>query len=170
MAMGPGPESQRLTPAERDNLVAYLDGELPDGESRRIATKLTSSPTARREVEALERTWQLLDHLPRPNAPEDFTERTLTGVRRLEDRGGAIESVVAALVRQIAWAAVWLAGATVALGAGYVLANRGWPHPTDRLARDLSLAEHLEEYREVGTLDFLHELAISPQFFNDPGN
>ena len=68
MAMGPGPESQRLSPAERDNLVAYLDGELPDGESRRIATKLTSSPTARREVEALERTWQLLDHLPRPQA------------------------------------------------------------------------------------------------------
>jgi anti-sigma factor RsiW len=170
MAMVPGPESQRLTPAERDNLVAYLDGELPDGESRRIATKLTSSPTARREVEVLERTWQLLDHLPRPKAPEDFTERTLTGVRLLEERGGALESVVATVVRRIAWAAIWLVAATLALGAGYVLTNRGLPHPTDRLARDLSIAEHLDEYRDVGSLEFLHELAISPQFNNDPGN
>ena len=169
MAMGPGPESQRLSPAERDNLVAYLDGELPDGESRRIATKLTSSPTARREVEALERTWQLLDHLPRPQAPENFTERTLTGVRQWEERGGAIESVVASVVRRFAWAAMWLVAAAVAFVASYALINRAWPHPTERLARDLSIAEHWDEYREVGSVDFLHELTNSPQFFNDPG-
>ena len=80
-------EQQRLSPAERANLVAYLDRELNEAESRAIATKLSLSPTARREVEALEKTWELLEQLPRPKASEDFTERTLTEVRQLDAAG-----------------------------------------------------------------------------------
>jgi anti-sigma factor RsiW len=166
MAKGPGPE-QRLTPAERANLVAYLDGELPERESRAIATKLTQSPTARREVELLERTWQLLEHLPRPRAPEDFTERTLTDVRRLRERGGEFESAMGLMVRRLGWVAVWLVGSAAAFGGGYLATYRLWPNPTDRLARDLSLAEHLDEYRDVGSFEYLKELASSPEFLND---
>ena len=32
------------------------------------------------------------------------------------------------------------------------------------MVRDLSLAEHLDEYKEVGTFDFLEELANSKDF------
>jgi hypothetical protein len=32
------------------------------------------------------------------------------------------------------------------------------------MVRDLSLAEHLEEYQEVGSFEFLEELARSKQF------
>ena len=52
--MSAGPE-QRLNPEERANLVAYIDGELTDHESRAIATKLTQSATARQEVDALKK-------------------------------------------------------------------------------------------------------------------
>jgi anti-sigma factor RsiW len=156
-----------LTPAERANLVAYLDGELPEAEARAISTKLTQSPTARREVELLERTWQLLDDLPRPRAPEDFTERTLTGVRRLDERGGKLESAVVAATRRVAWLTLWLVAALAAFGGGYLLTFRVWPNPSDRLVRDLSIAEHLDEYREVGTFEFLKELANSPEFQSD---
>jgi hypothetical protein len=37
-----------------------------------------------------------------------------------------------------------------------------WPDPTSRLVRDLSLAEHLDEYRDVGSFEFLHLLDEIP--------
>ena len=67
------PDQQRLSTEDRSNLVAYLDGELTTPRPGSIATKLTQSVTARREVEALRKTWELLDLLPRPKASEDFT-------------------------------------------------------------------------------------------------
>ena len=49
--MSRAPEQQRLSPGERANLVAYLDRELNEAETRAITTKLTQSVTARRELE-----------------------------------------------------------------------------------------------------------------------
>src|SRR5262245_43860453 len=76
--MSRGPDQLRLTPDERADLVAYVDGELPEATARAIATKLTQSATARREVEMLQKTWELLGHLPMPQVDAQFSERTLT--------------------------------------------------------------------------------------------
>ena len=84
--MSRGPEQLRLTPDERADLVAYIDGELPEGISRSLATKLTHSATGRREVEMLKKTWELLGHLPLPELDPQFTERTLTEIRRQETK------------------------------------------------------------------------------------
>jgi len=162
-----GEEQQRLSPGDRANLVAYLDGELNEAESRAISTKLTQSPTARREVEVLEKTWELLEHLPRPKASDDFTERTLTEVRKFEEKGGRLETALTRSLGRSARLALWVGVAALASGLGYVLTNRVWPSPTVRLARDLSIAEHLEEYREVRDFRFLKELANSPEFGTD---
>jgi hypothetical protein len=86
MEMPIGPE-QRLSPEERANLAAYIDGELTENESRAIATKLSLSAIARREVESLKKTWELLEYLPRPNVSQEFSERTLTSIRSLESGG-----------------------------------------------------------------------------------
>lgn len=162
-----GPEQQRLTPSERANLVAYLDGELNDAEMRAISSKLTASPTARREVEVLEKTWELLEYLPRLKASEDFTERTMTGVRRLEEKGGHLETAFVQAARRVVRVALWLVASFVAGGIGYALTTWGLPHPTTRLAREMSIAEHLSEYRDVGDFDFLKQLANSPEFETD---
>src|SRR5438132_6848028 len=82
--MSRGPEQLRLTPDERADLVAYIDGELPEVVARAIATKLTHSATARREVEMLKQSWELLGHLPLPQVGAEFSERTVTQIRRLE--------------------------------------------------------------------------------------
>jgi anti-sigma factor RsiW len=166
-AFSRGPEAPRLSPAERDNLVAYLDGELNDAESRAIATKLTMSPTARREIEALERTWELLDHLPRPQASEQLTERTLSEVRKLAEQGGALETAFLHATRRAAKTAIWIAGSVAALFVGIAVTAWVWPNPTARLARELSIAEHLDEYRDVGDFEYLKELASSPEFNAD---
>ena len=84
--MPAGPDQQRLRPEERANLVAYIDGELTEAESRALSTKITHSATARREVELLKKTWDVLDKLPRPQVSDQFQDRTLTYIRSLEVR------------------------------------------------------------------------------------
>jgi anti-sigma factor RsiW len=159
-----GPESQRLSPAERANLVAYIDGELNEAESRAIATKLTQSPVARREVEALERTWELLDYLPRPKVTVDFAQRTCTEVIRLAEQGGRLEDALLSATRKIIQSAPWVAASLVAFLMGYALTLWVWPNLSARLVRELSIAEHLEEYRDVGDFGFLQQLTNSNEF------
>src|SRR4051794_31868018 len=103
-----GPDQQRLTPTERADQVAYLDGELGDADARAIATKLSNSATARREVESLEKAWELLDHLPRPRAAEDFTARTLTEVARREVEAGELGTAVVRTTRRLVRALIWM--------------------------------------------------------------
>jgi anti-sigma factor RsiW len=158
-----GPE-QRLNPEERANLVAYIDGELTEDESRAIATKLTQSATARRDVESLKKTWELLEYLPRPQASGDFSSRTITSIRALDSRGGSWDLTARAWLGQASKLALCLLVAAVSLGMGFALTRWVWPDPAGRMARDLSLAEHWEEYQEVGTFELLDELAKSKEF------
>lgn len=157
-------DQQRLSPTERANLVAYLDGELGEKEAQLLSTKLTLSATARREAEALERTWELLDHLPRTQPSERLAERTLTEARKIEAAGGLLETAVARQLRIALRTALWLAAVCVGFVVGYLITNWVWPNPTARLMRDASIAEHLEEYRDVGSFEFLKALADTPEF------
>ena len=68
------PNSSPLNERERADLVAWLDGEL-EGEA------------ARAEADALRKTWELLDYLPRPEPSASFTHRTLS---RLAPARGAV--------------------------------------------------------------------------------
>jgi anti-sigma factor RsiW len=157
---------QRLTPEERANLVAYIDGELTDNESRVIATKLTQSATARQEADSLKKTWELLNYLERPQASVEFPERTLTSIRAIDARGTTWESVARSWASRIASFSMWLVVATLALALGFALARWGLPDPAARLARELTLLEHLEEYQDVESFGFLDELVKSKLFDN----
>jgi hypothetical protein len=97
---------------QREQLIAYLDGELNDDEAAEVLAEINRNPELRREAEALKKTWDLLDYLPRPPAPVAFTERTLTKLetakavfarrelwwRRLAYVGWAIAVVLAAVM------------------------------------------------------------------------
>jgi anti-sigma factor RsiW len=165
--VGPGPDQQRLTPAERGNLVAYLDGELNEAESRAIATKLTQSVTARREIEMLQKTWEILEYLPRPQASEAFTQRTLTEIDRISVVGEQRVSAAARAVRHLLVMTLGVLASLACFGLGVVLMRWAWPDPTSRLVRDLSIAEHLDEYRDVGTIEFLEGLDKN-EFASEP--
>ena len=161
------PEQLRLTPDERADLVAYVDGELPESHSRVISTKLTQSATARREVEMLQKTWELLDYLPLPQATGEFSEKTVSQIRRLELRDRSWEPAVAAWSARVARIMAYLLVGAAFLGVGFALTRWVWPDPTTRLVRDLTLAEHLDEYLEVGSFEFLSQLADSKAFGDD---
>jgi anti-sigma factor RsiW len=157
-------ESLRLSQEERANLVAYLDGELTEAESAALAAKLTQSMSARREVELLEATWELLEHLARPQVPADFTERTITlaaGAGVLDDRLANLASGSARIMAQWLLAAACL---VVALGVGYSAARWAIPDRSSRLARNLTIAERLDDYRAAGSFEFLRQLDESTDF------
>jgi anti-sigma factor RsiW len=162
-----GPDQQRLTPGERANLVAYLDGELDDADARAIATKLAHSATARREVETLEKTWDLLEYLPRQKASEDFAARTLSVVWRNDAEGNKLGSALLTNAQRVLVAFAWMALGLLAFGVGYAVVHWVWPNPSERLTRDLPIAEHLDEYRAVGSFEYLKELVESPEFDAD---
>ena len=158
------PDRQRLSTEERANLVAFLDGELPEGESRAIATKLTQSMTARREVDILQKTWEMLDLLPRPKASEDFTARTLISADGLGAPRKAVPPAAALALRRATQGLIWAILAAALFGVGFALTLRVWPNPSARLTRDLSIAESLDEYRDAKTFEFVREIDRSPEF------
>ena len=162
--MGIQPEQLRLTPDERADLVAYVDGELPEAHSRLISTKLTHSATARREVEILQKTWEMLDHLLLPRATESFADKTISQIRRLESKDHAWMPGLAAWSSRLARAMVYAIVGAGFLASGFALTRWIWPDPTTRLVQDLTLAEHLDEYLDVGSFEFLRQLADSKEF------
>src|SRR6186997_1826046 len=112
----------RLTTEQRDNLTAYLDGELDEDGTRQIETVLANSTVARNDVEVLAKTYELLDLLPRPKASGEFTEKTVQTAKLAEVRMDPRQSVWyrhgKRIVRRGAWAAILLVAACV----GYSLA------------------------------------------------
>lgn len=72
------PNKPKLTPQEQENLTAYLDHELDDAGAEQVTADLSRRAEVRKEAETLRKTWELLDYLPRPQAPKSFTEQTLT--------------------------------------------------------------------------------------------
>jgi hypothetical protein len=131
-----------------------------------MATKLTQSVTARREADALRKTWELLDLLPRPKASEDFTARTLTVATRGARPGDRMATAASAVARRILVGLACAAVSALLFVLAFFLALRVWPNPTARLARDLPIAESLDEYRDVGNLEFLEMLDNSTEFAN----
>ncbi len=148
----------RLNAEQRDNLVAYLDGELEENTTQYIDQVLAKSEVARHEVEALARTWELLDLLPKPNATENFTERTLTTLKVSEVRTQITDQPWFAYVRKSAVAVVWVVVLAAAASVGYVATSRWVPNPHDELLTDLQLMKNLDVYLEADSMSFVNEL------------
>ena len=155
-------ETQRMTDLERASLVAYLDGELNEVEVRALGNKITQSVTARREVDALQKTWDLLDYLPKPDLAPDFATRTMALALEDGQKGAKVAAFAGHWGTIGGRIAALIAVASLTLVVGYVATRWVWPDPSARLARDLPIAEYLDEYREIGTFDFLEKLEKSP--------
>ena len=147
-----------LTSRQREDLVAYLDGELDEEESEQIERLLVRSETARREVDSLERTWDLLDALPQVRASETFTARTMSTIRVTEGHTSAAGRRWSPVVRRIAIAAVSLLGLAGSAALGFYLAHQSRPGDAETLVRDLPVIESLDVYREIQDESFLRRL------------
>ena len=160
------PQIARLTADDRDDLVAYLDGELDDDAGDRIERALAASPVARHEVEMLTRTWDLLDLLPAADPDRSFTERTLAAAKAQEVRTPLADRPAARLARRVGLAAIWTAAVAAAAAVGFQAARRWVPRETDPVVRDYPVLSELPRLRDAGSAEFL-ELLTRERLLND---
>jgi hypothetical protein len=157
----------RLSPTQRSNLVAYLDGELDEAETTEIETVLAQSAVARHEVELLARTYDLLDTLPRVSVTQEFTDRTLATVRLVDAPSNVSREVWLRRARWVGRHAMWTLAMVAVSSGGYLLMQRYAPSETEWLVRDLEVVERLDEYREVDNIQFLRELDSNPHLLQE---
>jgi hypothetical protein len=101
-----------LNEQDQADLVAYLDGELAGDAARKMETRLSHDPTVRAEADALKRTWDMLDFLPKPEPSPSFTHRTLERV------GPVLPTASQPTAAATGGGSLW---GTVALVAGWVI-------------------------------------------------
>lgn len=149
----------RLSPEHRDNLAAYLDGELEETATQEIEQILAVSEVARHEVDMLSRTWDMLNALPAHKASEEFTQRTVSSMRAVEQSGPPVASQ--ALKQNARRGGVLTAWAAVLAVCGYVgySATHQWvPNDSEQLLDDYDIISNLDKLEEVGSIEFLQVL------------
>jgi len=154
------PPQTRLTEEERASLIAFLDGEAEPALAQKIEEKAAKSPSVRRELAALEKTWAMLDWLPRPQAPGDFATQTITRIYSLRLHAqlveGRLKVVLAWVAKGLAWAACIMASAAIGFGTLRFF----WRDPSAELIQHLEILENMEAFRAIPDLKFLEDLSI----------
>lgn len=173
-----------LSAEERDNLVAYLDGELNEPAARELEAMLARNPDARRELEALKRSFEMLDYLPRPDASPQFTSRTLqrltapaVAVASSRDDDTPSDERRPAPARWPLWLVgpSWALVFVAALLLGYQTAKATWlprpiPAPADPdavLVQELELFENKPLFNYAEDIYFIRALDVSGLFANE---
>jgi hypothetical protein len=141
----------------REELVAYLDGELGMEQSRRVEQRAAAEPRSRRMLEDFDRTWHFLDELVSPASGEDFTRTTMEMVALAAEDDAAKAKADAPRRRRRA-RLLTVCGLAGAAAIGFFLVWRVAPDPSAPLLDDLPLLENYSQYREIQTIDFLRAL------------
>jgi hypothetical protein len=143
-----------------EQLTAYLDGELPPAEARRIEDLLAGDERARKRLNQLASSWDLLDQLPRSAVDEKFARTTVEMVAVAVEKDLAVAKAAEPSRRHTRW----LAAAVIALmaaGVGFTAVSVATPSNNDALLTDLPVIVNLAQYRPVGSIELLRELQKS---------
>lgn len=157
----------RLSSEDRDNITAYLDGELDENSTRRIESILTSSSVARNDVEVLARTYEMLDLLPRPTVGKEFTEKTIATARLEGYRKPVSQQQWYRAIERLVPMVLWSAAIVLAAVTGYSITNHWVPRQDDQLLDQLPLIRNFDTYSEATSVDFLHALAGQKQLLEE---
>ena len=90
----------------RDQLSAFLDGELSPSKAGQIQAHFDSCPACRAEAELLERTIRTVKELPAVEAPSGLREGVLASIKAEGSEGEAA-------ARPAPWRALWPAAAAI---------------------------------------------------------
>jgi anti-sigma factor RsiW len=154
-----------LSDDDREDLIAYLDGELDAGAAEGVEARLTRDPALRAEADTLKRAWDLLDYLPRAEPSTSFTHRTM-------ERLAPVKTASLRLPRWRPWAlGIGWAAAVFLFGVGGYAGMRHFQAAKsagadEELVRDLRVIDNLRLYRHVEDMSFLTQLD-HPDLFGD---
>jgi hypothetical protein len=141
---------------EREQLVAYLDGEVESDEVDALEAKVLNDSSNKRELDAYRRTWDLLELLPMPAAKQDFTHRTMELVTA--HRRSPLEWFISHRFGQAALVLIAAAILLASFGTGLIITRDLWENPNREVLGDLPVLLELEGLKAVGDYPFLKEL------------
>jgi anti-sigma factor RsiW len=155
--------TDKLDEEVRQKLVAYLDGELDQESAREVEAQMSRSSTVRHEMDTLKKAWELLDYLPKPQAPQNFSQRTM-------ERLSAVKLSTVKRQRQMQWLSRigWAAGlAFVGLFSGWVTyrATPAVTPSTDEL-QVLEYRNYWNSMLQTESMEFLRQLD-QPDLFGE---
>ena len=150
---------EETDPAEEslEELTAYLDGELEPAEVQRVEARLGSDTAYRAQLQALQKTWDLLEILPAEVPDSSFVKTTME--MAIQD---AVVSRQHRNRRSLRWIFRNLLFVLLLLGAFGIacyatMMAKTAPHR--QLVNDLMLIENLDRYNKVDrNLEFLTRL------------
>src|SRR4051794_20319046 len=142
-SIAPQPDSQAA-----DEIVAYLDGELPPQDCRRVESRLASDEGYRQQLHELDRAWEALDILPTAAAGDDFARTTIelacvAAKDDVNDRAAILRNSK----RKRMWR--WIAASFAAIVIGTLLGFALLPNPNSRLLADLPAIQQINVLRYV---------------------
>lgn len=117
----------------REQLSAYLDGELSDAEMRRVEAAIESNEQVQAELAQLRRVRELVGSLPSAGAPDGFVERVMARAERNRLMSADVPRQSGAGALHWARLAATAAVLVIAAGTGIVLIStllRTPPHQT----------------------------------------
>lgn len=155
--------SSPLSDADREALLAYLDGQLDGADGRRLEDRLAAEPALRQELNLLQRSTDALDELAGASAGAEFVRSTMTMValRAAEEAQTATQAAPARLWRQRLLSA---AGLTLVAGLTFWLVRSALGDPAAQLQAELPVLGRLDEWRLVGSYDRLAAIHASGAF------
>ncbi len=140
-----------------EELVAYLDGELDAEASRDVERRLSQDAQYRQKLRQLQKSWDLLDRLPKADVSDVFTQSTVAmiAVTAADD----VEEMKTKNTKRkkTVW---WLGTGSIAASflVGYLLVFAVANRENKRLLRDLPVIERMDEYRYADSIEFLQML------------
>jgi anti-sigma factor RsiW len=162
--------SEKLTSEQRENLVAYLDGELDEVATQEMERTLAHSLEARHEVDMLTRTWELLDTLPKPKASDEFSKRTLSSIKVEDLKQSGVGWFRSANWGRRIYPVYWGLGLIVVATVAFSVSRFGIPDESQQLVEELPLIEEYNVYSDIVDVEFLQELQKSGLFDEDLKN
>ena len=157
------PNSNPSQEAVNEELVAYLDGELGPAEADQIERRLTEDAEYRVQLNNLQRAWDMLDHLPRAQVGDAFTQTTIEMVAVNAEHDSSKRKGARRIRRTATWLGVVAAG-VLAMLIGYRTVHQRLDEPNRQLLEEMPVVENVDLYYHAEDIEFLEKLAASGVF------
>jgi hypothetical protein len=141
-----------------NELVAYLDGELPPEESRLVEQRLAADEDYRQQLRELDQAWEALNVLPANTVDDGFARTTieLATVAAADDLSAHTAIASRETRRHMRW---WIAAAIAAAAIGFAGTRTFWPDSNNVLLADLPLIKQVDALADISSIEFLRGLS-----------
>jgi len=149
----------RLTPEQREELVAYLDGELDPSLLETVESTLSKNQVARHDLNQLSKTYDLLNFLPRVTPDPELSRKTLGRIEAKDSQLKPSLGIDLSRMRRYTIGIVWFLVLSATAIAAFQFSQEFREDPTKLLLEDLPVIEKVDRYSEVnGEYEFLQKL------------